>query len=412
MINDKARILIVDDDEANLATLEGYLLTLGFFPKKARDGFEALKKVEQSLPDIILLDLIMPRVDGFEVSRRLKSDPETFKIPILAITGLHDRESNVKAIEAGVDGFLTKPIDEVMLQAHINSLLKLTRLHRDLEVSKNRLDTIGEYHRRIAPGRSKTRELIGNSMLINEVRGRIDMVKDSQVPVLILGESGTGKQLVAERLHWEGRWAPEAFVHINCAGLQENLLDTLFVDEIGDMSTAVQAKLLVVLDTGLFRRLGETAERKANVRIIAASNHDLKKEIKNGRFRSDLFYRLNVFEIKMPPLRRRKEDIPMLAEYFLSNSSIGAGQSKTFSPETIEALCKHDWPGNVRELANVVERAIVFSRGNNEITPRHLSPELAPPRRDTGTSLILRASTGMALADVEIAYIHELLKRE
>jgi len=440
MINDKARILIVDDDEANLATLEGYLLTLGFFPKKARDGFEALKKVEQSLPDIILLDLIMPRVDGFEVSRRLKSDPETFKIPILAITGLHDRESNVKAIEAGVDGFLTKPIDEVMLQAHINSLLKLTRMHRDLEVSKNRLDTIGEYHRRIAPGRSKTRELIGNSMLINEVRGRIDMVKDSQVPVLILGESGTGKQLVAERLHWEGRWAPEAFVHINCAGLQENLLEselfghakgaftgatthkkglvevaergTLFVDEIGDMSTAVQAKLLVVLDTGLFRRLGETAERKANVRIIAASNHDLKKEIKNGRFRSDLFYRLNVFEIKMPPLRRRKEDIPMLAEYFLSNSSIGAGQSKTFSPETIEALCKHDWPGNVRELANVVERAIVFSRGNNEITPRHLSPELAPPRRDTGTSLILRASTGMALADVEIAYIHELLKRE
>jgi two-component system response regulator AtoC len=313
-MNDKARILIVDDDDANLATLDAYLVMLGFVPQKATDGLEALKKVAKSAPDIILLDLMMPGLDGFEVSRRLKSDPKTFKIPIVAITALRDRESNIRAIEAGVDGFLTKPIDEVILKAHINSLLKTRHLHSELETSRHRLDTIGEYHRRIAPGRSTAREIIGESLLTNEVRARIDMVKDSEVPVLILGESGTGKQLVAETLHWDGLRAAEPFVQVNCAGLQEDLLEselfghargaftgavshkrglievaergTLFVDEIGDMNPPVQAKVLGVLDTGLFRRLGETVERKANVRIIAATNHDLKKDMKNGRFRS------------------------------------------------------------------------------------------------------------------------------
>ncbi|MCK5509266.1 MAG: sigma-54-dependent Fis family transcriptional regulator [Desulfobacterales bacterium] len=442
------KILIVDDNEANLTVLESYLVAFGFSPQKARDGSEALKKVAKSFPDLILLDLMMPRIDGFEVTRRLKSDPKTFKIPIVAITALHDRESNIKAIRAGVDGFLTKPIDEVILKAHINSILKIKRLHSELDDSKDRLNNIREYHRRLAPGRSRTREIIGNSNLIKETHVMIDMFKNLELPVLVSGESGTGKQLAVEAMHWNGRRASEPFVHINCAGLQENLLEgelfgyakgaftgavkhkqglievaergTLFVDEIGDMSSAVQAKILTVLDSGLFRRLGETTERKANVRIVAATNYCLEKEIKKGRFRLDLFYRLNVFEINMPPLRKRKEDIPMLIDYFLSHSSLTKTMKKTFSAQAIEAFQKYDWPGNVRELYNAVERAILFSGQDDKIAPRHLSPELTCQSRTAPDPSIVHSisdddyqpSRVMTLKELETAYIKEVLKKE
>lgn len=433
-----ARILIVDDSEANLAVLESYLIGLGFFPQKAGDGSEALKKVAGSFPDLILLDLMMPGIDGFEVTRRLKSDPKTFKIPIVAITALHDRESNIKAIEAGVDGFLTKPIDEAILKAHIDNLLKMKRLQSKLDDSLNRLDSIGEYHRRLTPGRSKTREIIGRSDLINELRARIDMFKNLEHPVLISGESGTGKQLAAEAMHWDGKRASEPFVQINCAGLQESLLEselfgyakgaftgaerhkkglievaergTLFVDEISDMTGAVQAKVLTVLDSGLFRRLGETVERKANVRIIAATNRCLEREIKKGRFRLDLFYRLNVLEINMPPLRKRKEDIPILVDYFLSHFSLIENTEKTFSVQAMEAFQKYDWPGNVRELCNVVERAIVFSGQDNEIVLRHLPPELT--RQSGAASDDYQPSGVITLRKLEAAYIKKVLKKE
>ena len=436
MANNK--ILIVDDNEANLAVLESYLIALGFFPQKAGNGSEALKKVAESFPDLILLDLMMPGIDGFEVTRRLKSDPRTFKIPIVAITASHDRESNIKAIDAGVDGFLTKPIDEAILKAHIDNLLKMGRLQSKLDDSLNRLDNIGEYHRRFAPGRSRIREIIGRSSLIKEARAMIAMFKNLEHPVLISGESGTGKQLAAEAIHWEGKRASEPFVQINCAGLQESLLEselfgyakgaftgaykhkkglmevaergTLFVDEIGDMSSAVQAKVLTVLDSGLFRRLGETRERKANVRIIAATNRCPEREIKKGRFRLDLFYRLNVFTINMPPLRKRKEDIPMLVDYFLSHSSLIKNAEKTFSVQAMEVFQKYDWPGNIRELCNVVERAILFSGQNNEIALKHLSPELS---RQSGGDLDAYQSSGiMTLRDLEVVYIKEVLKKE
>jgi len=381
----------------------------------------------------------MPGVDGFEVTRRLKSDPGTFKIPIIAITALHDRQSHVKAIEAGVDGFLTKPIDEVLLKTYINGLLKAIRLDQDLQVSQNRLSLIGEYHRRLAPGRSSTRVIIGKSRLIKEVCDRIELVKSAQVPVLVLGESGTGKQLVAEAIHWEGNRASEPFIQINCAGLQESLLEselfghargaftgavepkkglievaekgTLFVDEVGDMSLAVQAKLLTVLDSSLFRRLGETRERRANVRIIAATNHDLQKLIKAGRFRADLFYRLNVFEITLPPLRMRREDIPLLTGHFLSRSILADKAGKTFSAGAMKVLQEYGWPGNVRELSNLVDRAIVFSGPDNDICLKHLPPELT---RAAGAAEKARhpAAGGMTLRELETAYIKEVLKTE
>ena len=444
--NKQADILIVDDNEANLATLDAYLATLGFSPRKAREGLEALKKVAQSPPDLILLDLIMPGLDGFEVTRRLRSDPKTFKIPVVAITAYHDRENNVKAIEVGVDGFITKPIDELILRAHVTSLLKMRYLDSELSASLNRLDNIREYHRRIAPGRSSTRRIIGKSDPIKELRARIDMVKDSEVPVLISGESGAGKQLVAEAIHWEGRRASEPFVQINCPTLQESLLEselfghtkgaftgatrdkkglvevaekgTLFVDEIGDMNPAVQAKILSLLDSGLFRRLGETKERKANVRIIAATNRDLEKEIKNGLFRLDLFYRLNVFEIKVPPLRNYKEDIPLLAGYFLSGSSLTDIPEKSFSTDAIKLLQQYNWPGNIRELYNVVERAIVFSGPDNEITPEHLPQELTCQNGSGRSSAAqfhindIQLSDSMTLKEIEIAYIKKVLKKE
>lgn len=439
-------ILIADDNEANLTTLDAYLVMLGFSSRKARDGAEVLKKVAQSLPDLILLDLMMPGIDGFEVTRRLKSDPKTFKIPIVAITAFYDRENNVKAIEAGVDGFITKPIDEPILKAHITNLFKMKSLESELNTSLNSLDNIREYHRRFAPGRSRTRAIIGESDLIKEVRARIGMVKDSQLAVLISGETGAGKQLVAEAIHWEGERASEPFVQINCAGLQESLLEselfghtkgaftgairdkkglvevaekgTLFVDEIGDMKVDMQAKILILLDSGLFRRVGETKERKASVRIVAATNRDLEKEIKNGLFRLDLFYRLNVFEIKVPPLRNRKQDIPMLAEYFLSGSSLIKNSAKSFSNDAIKILLKYDWPGNVRELYNVVERAIIFSEPDNEITPEHLPPKLTLQNGSEHPSAFQPYINGfqifdsMTLKEIEIAYIKKVLKKE
>jgi len=439
-------ILIVDDNESSLATLEAYLTMLGYTPKKARNGKEALAMVAKSPPDLILLDLIMPGINGFEVCRRLKSDSKTYKIPIIAVTGLQDRESNVKAIEAGVDSFLTKPIDEIILKAHINSFAKMRQLDRELEASRNELNTIGEYHRRVAPGRSSTKELIGISPSIKEVRNRINMVKDSQVPVLILGESGVGKQLVAEAIHWEGKHASEPFVQINCSGLQENLLEselfghamgaftgathskkglievagrgTLFIDELGDMNLVAQSKILLVLDSGLFRRLGDPVERKANARIIAATNQDLDQAIKEGRFRSDLYYRLNVFEIHVPPLRKRKEDIPLLVEYFLAYSSLSTRPDKKFAAEAMEILQEYYWPGNVRELRNVVERAIVFSGENETISPQHLPPNLLKNTNKKSSSgslapfVMSQSSRYLTLKEVELRYIREVLKNE
>jgi DNA-binding NtrC family response regulator len=426
-------ILIVDDNEANLTTLEAYLVMLGFSSRKASDGEEALKKVAQSPPDIILLDLVMPGIDGFEVTRRLKSDPKTFKIPIVAITAFYDRENNVKAIEAGVDGFITKPIDEPILKAYITNHLKMKYLESELNTSLNSLDNIREYHRRLTPGRSRARAIIGKSDLIKEVRTRIGMVKNSEVPVLISGETGAGKQLVAEAIHWEGKRASEPFVQINCAGLQESLLEselfghtrgaftgairdkkglievaekgTLFVDEIGDMKGDVQAKILTLLDSGLFRRVGETKERNACVRIVAATNRDLEKEIKNGLFRLDLFYRLNVFEVKVPPLRNRKQDIPLLVKYFLSSSSLIKSSGKSFSNDAIKILLKYDWPGNVRELYNV-------------ITPEHLPPKLIRQNGSEHSSAartyinVFQLSDNMTLKEIEIAYIKKVLKKE
>ncbi len=446
--NTGLRVLIVDDDEANLATLEAYVAIQGYSPIRAQGGEEALRKVEALSPDIILLDLLMPGMDGFELTRRLKSNPATFKIPVVAVTALHDRKSNLKAIEAGVDQFLTKPIDEVMLKAHLSNQLKIRQLSLDLDSSRNRLEMLGEYHRRISPGRCATREIIGESQPIKNVLAKIHMIKDLDAPVLILGESGSGKQLAAEAIHWEGVRACEPFVHINCANLQENLLEselfghskgsftgalsqkkglievaekgTLFVDEIGDMSPSVQAKMLVVLDSGMFRRLGDTKERRADARVVAATNKDIEGMIKQGLFRADLLYRIGVLTIELPPLRERKEDIPPLARYFLDHSRFVSDGPKELSSKAMERLIEYDWPGNVRELSNVIERAVVFSGSQERISLRHLPPHiLAFSRKSNGSSPIADAretsapaTSGRTLAEVELAHIREVLRSE
>ena len=447
MSDQRRHILVVDDNVANLATIEAYLSVQGYATQRAQNGMEALQKVAAYQPEVILLDLLMPGMDGFEVSRRLKSNPATFKIPIIAVTSLYDRESNLKAIEAGMDGFLTKPIDEVMLKAHLESILKMKKLSSELETSRRRLDTFAEYHRRVRPDPWRSGEIVGESESMKEVLARTMMVKDLDVPVLVLGESGTGKQLVAEAIHWQSVRASEPFVQVNCANLQENLLEselfghergaftgavsrknglieiaeggTLFVDEIGDMPPLIQAKLLVVLDSGRFRRLGETMERNANVRIVAATNRDLEKDMEQGRFRSDLFYRINVIKIQIPPLRERKDDIPLLAARFLSHSRLAISTRKFFSPDAMNALQVYDWPGNVRELANVVDRAVVFSGEDDEIDLKYLPKEVvrvsgathepASPR-DLETRDVSSAPL-KTLSQMERDYIEEILRR-
>jgi DNA-binding NtrC family response regulator len=388
------KILIVDDDADIRTMLEDRLQANGYSTVLARDGVQALEQVEQEVPHLVLLDLDMPRLGGIEVLKRLAKLKQTEDVPAIVMTAHGSIQSAVDAMKEGAHDFLTKPLDKDHLLIVIRKALERSSLRRQLACLKSELD-------------SRYASIIGTATKIRAVMEAAQRAAKSDAGVLLLGESGTGKELFARSIH---QWSPRQampLVVINCVALTETLLEnelfghergaftgadrlqkgklemadggTVFLDEIGDMSMPLQAKLLRVLQDREFQRVGGTKTVSVNIRIIAATNKDLKQAVKNGDFREDLFFRLNVISLVLPPLRDRQEDIPALAKFFLNRHAIDAKRpGMHFSPATMEVMTRYAWPGNIRELENVIARAVVLSP-TDTIEPGILALDSQPP---------------------------------
>ncbi len=371
------KILIVDDEPFNVDILAEELTDKGYVIETSNDGAVALKKVETSRPDLILLDYMMPDMSGLDVLKELRRKGND--IPVVMITAHGTIDRAVHAMKEGAYDFITRPFEPDHIVLVVEKALERERLKRGVEMLSEEVA-------------QRYRLVIGESAKMNHTADLARKAASSKATVLLLGESGTGKEIFARAIHnWSEREG-KPFVTINCVGLLKELLEselfgheqgaftgahqlkkgkmelahggTVFLDEVGDISQELQAKLLRFLQEREFERLGGTKPISVDVRIIAATNRDLEASVKEGRFREDLYHRLNVVPVTLPPLRERKEDIPALSQYFLRKYSMET--RKHFSEITREAqekLMTYDWPGNVRELANVVERAVVLGSG-------------------------------------------------
>ncbi|PLX39720.1 MAG: sigma-54-dependent Fis family transcriptional regulator [Deltaproteobacteria bacterium] len=372
------KILVVDDDKGIRKTLEMHLSQEGYAVQIASNGNEALRKFTDA--DIMLLDLRMPEVDGMEVLAKVKEKRPS--MPVIIITAYDDMETAIEAIRLGAVDLLGKPLQLDQLEEVLDKASELVDLSTD-EVTLG--DTPG--------GGYRPNVIVGRSRAVKNVFKAIGSVSDSEVPVLIQGESGTGKELVARAVHFSGKFKMRPFVTVTCSTLSPALLEselfghekgaftgairtkpgkfelasggTLFLDEIGEISPDVQVKLLRFLQEKEFERVGGVETLKSDVRVIAATNRDLEAMLEEGTFREDLYYRLRVVRIELPPLRERREDIPLLVEYFLDKIAVETSKPALAIPSgSMDDLVNYDWPGNVRELENVLRRAVVLSTGN------------------------------------------------
>ncbi|MGB3340501.1 MAG: sigma-54 dependent transcriptional regulator [bacterium] len=373
-------ILIVDDDEAQRSLLAGYLKKKDYTVTTAASGHEAIAENQDKGFDLVILDLKMPEIDGIETMAKIKEiDPETY---FIILTGYGTVESAVEAMKIGAYDYLGKPINLDELEIIIERIREEQHVHRELEVLR---EDVAE--------NLETDAFVAEDKKMKEVLSLISRVAKSDSTVLIHGESGTGKEVIARLIHKASRRKNGRFIAISCAALPETLLEselfgyergafsgadkrkigkfelahkgTLFLDEIGDLPLTIQVKLLRVLQEFIFERLGGNAPIKADVRLISATNQDLRKKISNSSFREDLYYRLNVISIELPSLRERKQDIKPLVEFFMNKFTHRCGRGiNTISKNAIDKLLRYDWPGNVRELENVIERAVVLCRGS------------------------------------------------
>ncbi|HNQ65351.1 MAG TPA: sigma-54 dependent transcriptional regulator [Smithella sp.] len=371
-------ILITDDDRAHRVMLKKLLNGWGYNVTEADDGLVAVEKVRKSSFDLILMDIRMTNVSGIEALEQIKQI--NADIPVIIMTAYASVETAVQTLKKGAYDYLTKPLDFDELQVSIARATEHSRLKKENEYLKEKL---GEKFDR--------RNMIGQSPSMIKLLEVVEQVAATQATVLITGESGTGKEVIANAIHFNSARKNAPFVKINCAALTETLLESelfghekgaftgadkrregkfvqadggsIFLDEVSEMSPAMQVKLLRVLQERELTRVGGHDVLKIDVRVIAASNKDLKKEIRDGRFREDLFYRLNVVTLDVPPLRERSEDIPLMAHAFLKMfAENNAKVIKGFTPQAMQKLASYSWPGNVRELMNAVERAVVLCR--------------------------------------------------
>jgi len=408
-----ARVLIVDDEENQRRGLAAMAAAWGFETETAADGQEALEKLETFAADAIVTDMMMPRMDGAELLRRLAARPDA--PPAIVLTAFGGIENAVATVlDLGAFWFLEKPINAPALRLLLERATAQHRLAGETRGLKRQLMAQGVVG-----------ELVGRSRPMREVLALVEQVAPSKANILVTGESGTGKEIVARAIHSLSPRASGPFVAVNCAAIPESLMEselfghekgaftgaverragcfelanggTLLLDEIGDMPAATQAKLLRVLEDSRVRRLGGKAEMQVDVRVIAATNRVPEEAVRKGQLREDLYYRLNVFHIAIPPLRQRKEDIPLLVDALLPGLNAKHGCRVTgIDSDALEALTARDWPGNVRELRNVLERAIILA-GEGVITMRHLPPPVsdrpaaeAPPGADT---VVIRVGT-------------------
>ncbi len=371
-------LLIVDDEEAQLQSLKSFLGKRNFQILSASNGKEALELISKNVIDIIITDYRMPEMDGLSLLKKVKEiNPE---IEILVMTAFGNIEDAVNIMKAGAYDYITKPVDLDELE----TLLKRINEKRNLIYENKQLkEQLRE--------KFQIKSIISKSPKMEEIFSTILRISNSKASVLILGESGTGKELVARSIHFAGNRSKKPFVTVNMASLSENLLEselfghekgaftgavnqrigrfeeadggTIFIDEVGDIPLSVQVKLLRAIQFGEITRLGSNKIKNVDVRIIAATNKNLEEMISKGEFREDLYYRLNVVQINLPPLRQRKEDIPLLIDHFIKKYSELNGKNITgISREALDKLMKHDYPGNIRELENIIERAVIFAR--------------------------------------------------
>lgn len=433
-----AKILIVDDQEPNVLLLEQLLLDSGYTQvTTSMDPLVVCDLNRINRYDVILLDLQMPKMDGFEVMAALKADHSMDYLPVLVLTAQPNHK--LQALQAGAKDFISKPFDLVEVKTRIHNMLEVSLLYkklaknnlsledtvqkRTLELTKTNLllgleiderkkaeASLRETYTQIKQLKDKLQaeniylqkevarqfnfdEIIGNSKLLSQVFQNVEQVAPMDATVLLLGETGTGKGVVARAIHSRSSRKTRPLITVDCTTLPASLIEselfgrergaftgsdskqigrfeladggTLFLDEIGEMPLEMQAKLLRIIQDGEFERLGSPRTIKVDVRIIAATNRNLIEEVRNGKFREDLYYRLNVFPITLPPLRQRKEDIPLLVNHFVIKFNKKIGKLiDTISQEAHQALLQHQWPGNVRELESAIERAVILSEGN------------------------------------------------
>lgn len=387
MMTKQTHMLVVDDDAGHLATLQTIARSWGYRVSTADDGSTAVAMVKEQPFDMILMDVRMAEMDGIEALRQIKSYNPA--IPILIMTAYSSVASAVDAIKAGAYDYLTKPLDFETLRLTMERAMEHTHLKFENRQLKEKLRDEFDWQ-----------NIIGTSPPMKALIDMLAMVAPSDATVMITGESGTGKELIARSIHFNSKRRAAPCVIVNCAALADTLLEselfghekgaftgadkrregrfrqadggTLFLDEIGETSSAMQAKLLRVIQEREFQRVGGDETLSVDVRILAATNRDLKAEVKHGKFREDLFYRLNVVTVEVPPLSARHEDIPLLAQYFMERFATRNRKTvKGFTPQAMDLLIKHNWPGNVRELENAVERSVILLAGDY-ITEREL----------------------------------------
>ena len=394
------RVLIVEDEPAARLGLEQLVKSWGFVAESASDGEEALEKVTSFRPAIVITDLIMPRMDGLGLLRALQQ--QGADVTTLLLTAQGTVETAVEAMKEGAYDYLTKPVDIQRLKILLDKIVERLETMREVKALRRQLREHGAFG-----------SLIGNSPEMRKIYQVVELAAPTGASVLITGESGTGKELVAQTIHQLSPRATFPFVAINCAAIPETLLEseifghekgaftgaadrrqgcfeladrgTLFLDEIGEMTPATQVKLLRVLQERSFRRLGGRTEQSVDVRVIAATNIDPAEAVKAGKLREDLYYRLNVFSFRLPTLRERKEDLPLLVQAFINEFNTRNQKSIAgVDQQAMRTLEQYAWPGNVRELRNVIERATILAAGPF-IEPKHLPPVLAnepaPPQQ-------------------------------
>ena len=408
------RVLIVEDDAAARVGLEQLVKSWGFAAESAKDGEDALEKVTAFRPAIVITDLVMPRMDGLALLRALQQ--QGADATTLLLTAQGTVETAVEAMKEGAYDYLTKPVDIQRLKILLDKIVERLETLREVKALRRQLREHGTFG-----------SLIGNSPEMRKIYQVIEQAAPTSASVLITGESGTGKELVAQTIHQLSPRATFQFIAINCAAIPETLLEseifghekgaftgaadrrqgcfeladrgTLFLDEIGEMTPATQVKLLRVLQEQRFRRLGGRAEQIVDVRILAATNADPAEAVRQGKLREDLFYRLNVFSLRLPPLRERKEDLPLLIQSFIGEFNARNHKAiATVDHEAMRLLEQHAWPGNVRELRNVIERATILAQGEF-IEPTHLPPIVADaaPSAPRGVAL----SPGITVEEAE-----------